>query len=150
MVKGRKPKPTHLKIIEGNPGKRALHQHGPVPRSVFPEKPVFTTEVASDCWDRVVVELEAMGVLHAADRDALHMYCETFGTWIVAQALVSTEGIKIEGREQPALRSPGSPPGRAAGEEAGPTPESFNHVCTSSESTTNVWSPLTASRMSAW
>ncbi len=55
---------------------------------------------------RVVVELEAMGVLHAADRDALHMYCETLGTWIVAQALVSTEGIKIEGRDKNLVTNP--------------------------------------------
>lgn len=106
MVKGRKPKPTHLKMLEGNPGKRTLHQHEPVPRSVFPEKPVLTTEVASDCWDRAVVELEAMGVLHASDRDALEIYCEMFGTWRLAQTMVSTEGITVEGRDKNPVTNP--------------------------------------------
>ena len=95
MVKGRKPKPTHLKLLEGNPGKRDLPKNEPVPRAAFPEKPDdFTTGAASDCWDRIVVELEAMAILHSADRDALVMYCEAWGTYRTAQVSVG-KGILI-------------------------------------------------------
>lgn len=89
MVKGRKPKPTHLKVIEGNRGKRDLTDREPVPRAAFPEKPeLFSTEAASDCWDRTIIELHAMGILHSADHDALHVYCEAYGTWLTAQQSV--------------------------------------------------------------
>ena len=81
---GRKPKPTHLKLIEGNPGKRSLPQSEPVPREAFPVKPKFARPAASECWDRVVVELEAMRILASVDRDALQVYCEAYGTWLVA------------------------------------------------------------------
>ena len=95
MVKGRKPKPTHLKLLEGNPGKRDLPANEPVPRAAFPEKPNdFSTVAAADCWDRIVIELEAMAILNAADRDALVMYCESWGTFMTAQASVG-QGILI-------------------------------------------------------
>ena len=32
-MRGRKPKPTALKLIAGNPGKRALNAHEPQPRT---------------------------------------------------------------------------------------------------------------------
>ena len=95
MVKGRKPKPTHLKLLEGNPGKRDLPKNEPVPRAAYPEKPDdFSTVAAAKCWDRVVVELEGMAILHSADRDALVMYCEAYGTFMTAQESVG-KGIMI-------------------------------------------------------
>ena len=30
-IRGRKPKPTALKLLEGNPGKRPINEHEPVP-----------------------------------------------------------------------------------------------------------------------
>ena len=30
-TRGRKPKPTALKLLEGNPGKRPLNEHEPIP-----------------------------------------------------------------------------------------------------------------------
>ena len=99
MVKGRKPKPTHLRVIEGNRGKRDLPQNEPTPRSAYPDKPDFTSDAAAECWDRTVVELKAMHILHSADRDALQVYCETFGVWVTAQSVVDEEGLMVERRE---------------------------------------------------
>lgn len=30
-TRGRKPKPTALKLLEGNPGKRPINEHEPIP-----------------------------------------------------------------------------------------------------------------------
>ena len=35
--KGRKPKPTALKVLEGNPGKRPLNLYEPSPEGEMPE-----------------------------------------------------------------------------------------------------------------
>ncbi len=99
MAKGRKAKPTHLKVIEGDRGKRGVTQNEPQPRAVEPDKPDFTTQAASRCWDRIVVELRAMGILHAADRDALEIYCEAYGTWKTAQAGVAKGVLVNRGTE---------------------------------------------------
>ena len=37
--KGRKPKPTAIKKLEGNPGKRKLNQNEPQPEKTAPECP---------------------------------------------------------------------------------------------------------------
>lgn len=94
MAAGRKPKPTHLKLIEGNRGKRDLAKNEPVPRAAFPDKPDFTTNYADECWDRITMELDAMHILHSADRDALQIYCEAYGTWVIAQQGVA-KGVLI-------------------------------------------------------
>ena len=107
MVKGRKPKPTHLKIIEGNPGKRRIATSEWSPDPVALDKPELTTEHASECWDRSVIELQEMGILQAADRDALEIYCEMYGTWRQAAKA---------GRER---RCPSQRSGRESGHEPG-------------------------------
>ena len=35
-MRGRKPKPTRLKVINGNPGKRPLNLDGPIPEAAIP------------------------------------------------------------------------------------------------------------------
>jgi hypothetical protein len=36
---GRKPKPTHLKLVTGNPGKTALNENEPKPEAALPSPP---------------------------------------------------------------------------------------------------------------
>lgn len=38
-IRGKKPKPTNLKILEGNPGKRPLNLNEPKPIPIAPECP---------------------------------------------------------------------------------------------------------------
>ena len=38
-MKGRKPTPTHLKLVKGNPGKRKLPINEPKPARDFPDVP---------------------------------------------------------------------------------------------------------------
>ena len=40
-MRGRKPRPTHLRIIDGNPGKRALPKHEPKPHAHSYEQIVY-------------------------------------------------------------------------------------------------------------
>jgi phage terminase small subunit len=72
---GRKPKPTHLKLVQGNPGKRPLNDAEPEPTTGCP-KPKFLKGRAAKIWDEYAPELERIGVLTAVDG---HM----FATWCV-------------------------------------------------------------------
>lgn len=40
-ITGPKPKPTAIKILEGNPGKRPLNLNEPKPQRIAPECPVY-------------------------------------------------------------------------------------------------------------
>ena len=62
-VRGRKPKPTALKQLEGNPGKRQLNEHEPVPPKSTVRCPAWLEPEAKKEWKRLAPSLEAMGIL---------------------------------------------------------------------------------------
>ena len=69
-TRGRKPKPTALKLLEGNPGKRPLNGREPVPPRAALKCPAWLLPEAKKEWKRLAPALEAMGVLTMADLTA--------------------------------------------------------------------------------
>jgi phage terminase small subunit len=53
MKPGPKPKPTELKIIEGNPGKRPLNKNEPRPPRLSPQCPNWLLPEAKKEWKRL-------------------------------------------------------------------------------------------------
>ncbi len=68
---GRRPKPTHLKVVSGNPGKRKLNDKEPTPAREIPSPPAHLTDWGKVAWGRLTVLLDGMGVLTVADTLAL-------------------------------------------------------------------------------
>ena len=52
---GRRPKPTHLKLIQGNPGKRSLNDAEPNPPRGVPSPPDHMTSAAKEAWNRLAL-----------------------------------------------------------------------------------------------
>jgi P27 family predicted phage terminase small subunit len=77
---GRKPKPTNLKILEGNPGKRPLNKTEPKPRGSV-VKPDWLDGYASEFWDKYAPLCEKLGVLTAADVPTFTGMCEHWHSW---------------------------------------------------------------------
>jgi P27 family predicted phage terminase small subunit len=113
-MRGRKPSPTHLKLVKGNPGKRALNGSEPVPEALLPSPPAELCEDARIEWERVSVELHRIGVLTAIDRAALAAYCQAYGRWIVAERAIRkmaerdslTAGLMIKTTNGNAVQNP--------------------------------------------
>jgi P27 family predicted phage terminase small subunit len=86
-VKGRKPKPTALKKLAGNPGKRPLN--GGEPRMPVPARtprvPPYLSKYAKKEWRRMVKMLLNAGLYTEADQTALAMYCQAYGRWRQAE-----------------------------------------------------------------
>lgn len=78
MGKGRKKKPVHLHILNGNPGKRRLNRHAPNPPRGIPEPPAHLSERAKTAWPVLAKELDRMGVLTLADVFALEQLAENY------------------------------------------------------------------------
>jgi P27 family predicted phage terminase small subunit len=85
MTTGRKPKPTHLKLVTGNPGKRALPQGEAKVAPSLPDPPQHLSGDAREEWERVSVALFNAGLLSAIDRTALAAYCQAYGRWAQAE-----------------------------------------------------------------
>lgn len=90
---GRRPTPTALKLVTGNPGKRATNKKEPKPKRVIPSCPAHLTDEAKVAWGRLVVLLDRMGVLTEADVFALERLCDCY-----ADILSCRELIKLDGR----------------------------------------------------
>lgn len=82
---GRPPKPTKLKMLEGNPGKRPLRKEVQFSDRVMPKCPTFVKGEARREWRRVSSELYAAGLLESCDRGALAAYCTSWARWVDAE-----------------------------------------------------------------
>jgi len=91
-MRGRKPKPTALKQLAGNPGKRPLNADEPEFAPSEAAAPVYLRGAAKDEWDRLAATLLAQKVLTTADRAALAGYCQAFADWQKAQLVLNKGG----------------------------------------------------------
>ena len=91
-ARGRKPKPTALKVLEGNPGKRPLNDHEPIPPKGELKCPSWLLPEAKKEWKRLASSLEAMGVLTMADLTAFAGYCQAYARWKEAEEFITQHG----------------------------------------------------------
>ena len=82
---GRKPRPTAIKILEGEPNKDRINLREPKPKLNRPSCPSHLTNAARYEWRRIVPELEAIGLLTQIDKAALAAYCQAYGRWVMAE-----------------------------------------------------------------
>src|SRR5688500_11226855 len=73
---GRRPQPTKLKILRGNPSKTRLNENEPVPPSGEVVKPARLSAGASTVWDELAPICLAMGTLTTADVTVFGQLCE--------------------------------------------------------------------------
>ncbi|KAF1084849.1 Phage terminase, small subunit [Sporotomaculum syntrophicum] len=95
-ARGPAPKPTHLKVLEGNPGRRPLNKNEPKPKPVAPKCPAWLDKEAKHEWKRVAPELEKLGLLTIVDGTALAAYCQAYSRWVAAEKVLTTEGMTYE------------------------------------------------------
>lgn len=113
-MRGRKPKPTHLKLIEGNPGKRKVNPVEPVPLPELHAPPPFLPQEGQDEWKRVATELYNLGLLTIVDRTALAAYCHSYAIWKQATDAINqmaardqlTRGLMIKTTNGNAIQNP--------------------------------------------
>ncbi|HMR01748.1 MAG TPA: phage terminase small subunit P27 family [Candidatus Competibacter phosphatis] len=85
MPGGRPPKPTKLKELAGNPGKRALNKAEPKPAGKRPACPRHIQGEAKKEWNRITKQLLTLGLLTEVDRAALAAYCQCWARWVEAE-----------------------------------------------------------------
>ena len=92
---GKRPLPTAIKKLRGNPGHRAINDAEPVPAKGTPDISQGLSELAVAEWNSIVPELEHLGVLSKIDGKALGAYCECYAEWVQAKTEVTERGILI-------------------------------------------------------
>jgi len=90
--RGPTPKPTVLKILNGNPGKRPLNTNEPKPKPVAPVCPKWMNSLAKKEWRRITKELEALDLLTCIDGAALSGYCTSYAAVQEAEIEINQHG----------------------------------------------------------
>lgn len=93
MPAGRPRKPTALKVLAGNPGKRALPEGEAKPEPKLPPPPRHLSRVAKAEWKRLGAQLERLGLITEVDLRAFEAYCMTYEQLRIAQEKVAELGM---------------------------------------------------------
>ena len=80
-----KPKPTALRLIEGNPSRRPFNKKEPKPAPVIPKCPRHLNDAAKIEWKRTAKKLHKLGLLTEIDGPQLALYCQAWGRWVEAE-----------------------------------------------------------------
>lgn len=93
---GRNAKPTALKKLQGNPGKRPLNTVEPIAPDGEPELPRGMSKAANREWAFIVPQLRLLGVLSIIDGKALAQYCDAHAHVEMARKEIKKHGLLIE------------------------------------------------------
>ena len=85
---GTKPQPTYLKLIKGT-RKSRINKAEPMPAPALPAAPDHLNDEAKVEWKRVAEDLFRLGVLTEIDRVVLAAYCQAYGRWSRAEAVLA-------------------------------------------------------------
>jgi P27 family predicted phage terminase small subunit len=105
-MRGRRPKPTRLKVLTGNPGKRPLNHQEPRPAPEIPKCPPELGPVARREWDRLVGELGKLKLVTNLDRAALAAYCGAYALWSEATEAIQKYGTMVKSPSGYPIHSP--------------------------------------------
>ncbi len=96
-MRGRKPKPTRIKILAGNPGRRPINRREPQPILVasLPKPPRHLSRAGRGEWLRVGSLLLRTRILTEADLTALSAYATVYGRWMTAERELKRKGILV-------------------------------------------------------
>jgi len=105
-MRGRRPVPTRIKVLTGNPGKRPLNEHEPRPEPAIPDCPPQLGPLAREEWNRLTTELSSLGMITALDRSALATYCNAYGLWAEATEAIQKYGTMVKSPTGYPIQSP--------------------------------------------
>ena len=94
-MRGRRPTPTRIKILTGNPGKRPLNRNEPRPEPALPECPPELGPSAQREWARLIGELSKLNLITNLDRAALASYCGAYALWAEATEAIQKFGTMV-------------------------------------------------------
>lgn len=92
----RKPKPTALRLIEGNPSRRPFNKNEPKPAPAIQRCPRHLNAAAKAEWKRIGRTLHKLGLLTEIDRPQLALYCQAWGRWVEAEDALKKHGTIVK------------------------------------------------------
>jgi len=105
-MRGRKPLPSNVVRLRGNPGKRRLNDAEPRPARRVPHCPACLGDEARKEWKRLARELAGRGLLTGLDRGLLAAYCQAHALWVEAVSSIQRYGTMVKSPNGFPMQSP--------------------------------------------
>ena len=105
-MRGRKPLPSNVVRLRGNPGKRRLNDAEPAPAPVAPACPSCLGEEARKEWKRLARALGELGLFTRIDRGLLAAYCQAHALWLEAVSSIQRYGTMVKSPNGYPMQSP--------------------------------------------
>jgi P27 family predicted phage terminase small subunit len=105
-MRGRKPLPSNVVRLRGNPGKRRLNDAEPRPSPRVPTCPACLGDEARKEWKRLAKELAELGLLTGLDRGLLAAYCQAHALWVEAVSSIARYGTMVKSPNGFPMQSP--------------------------------------------
>lgn len=105
---GRKAKPTQLKLVQGNAGKRAINKDEPQGEVLqhIPECPDWVPGEGQEAWRKLAPWLTKNRILTATDLHNLEAFCAAYGRWREAELHYAKEGPVVLGATGGPVKNP--------------------------------------------
>lgn len=139
---GPKPKPKHLRAIDGGAGKKGDKDETAATgiQCEIPDCPDHLKDEAREEWTRITAELENIGRIYLASRAPIAAYCVAYGRWVEAEIELEKTGWIIKTPNGYPAHSPylaiankAMEQMRAFATEFGMTPSSLTRAATSGQ-----------------
>src|SRR5690242_10707173 len=104
-ARGPKPRPTHLKVIEGERESR-INRDEPIPSEGQVVKPENMSDGASAVWDELADDLIDKGCLKPWDVYMFEAFCESVAAYRENRDLLRAKGYTERGAAGGVIKSP--------------------------------------------
>ena len=150
-IKGRKPKPTNLKLLQGNAGKRPLNKADLEVEVLddVPDCPEWLGEHAKAIWGNVAGWLVGSKILAQSDVHNLEAFCSAYQNYRDASQHIKENGLVITNQSGEMKKNPACTVVAESlrqmnvyGASLGLDPASRTRLSTSSESEENPFANL--------
>jgi P27 family predicted phage terminase small subunit len=103
---GRKPLPTHLKLVKGTARPGRLNKNEPKPSAVAPEPPAHLDDRAKAKFTELAQMLARYGVMSELDTGALARYAVVWCRWVDAEAEIKKRGPVVKTTSDNIIQNP--------------------------------------------
>lgn len=104
-ARGRKPRPTHLKVLQGEQESR-INRNEPLPSEDTVAVPEGISDGARKVWDELAEDLEDKGCLTPWDVYLFEAFCEAVSTYRENRDLLRKHGYTERGAAGGVIKSP--------------------------------------------
>ena len=91
-LRGPARKPTALKVLNGNPGRRPINDQEPVFDPGKPTPPSYLPAEAKKEWRRIMPQLLRNGLFTVVDVPALVIYCKAWAHYLACEEYIAKHG----------------------------------------------------------